>query len=465
MVDVVNAPALQPGAFQSLRDDQVQNTLENQGIQAKNIANQQAASMYGIQALTGAAATGNQDLWNAAKQHVAALGMDTSGLADDVQTGGQQVEAIRQAQYNSNPMVAALGLGIKAQQAAATAAGVNGTMAPTGPINPVTGGPLNLSGAIPGVAAGAAQPPQATPTPQPTATQVTPTSALPQVDASPRNPGMALPATQGTPQAAPATTPAAATPSTVDPDILSAARMRAINQIGPLTPNANPKTQMEWNTQINDLVNKDPAVMAAQAQASSAGSETGKEQALDAEDALKVQNLKDRLAKNLTALSSLNASTPEGPAAGLKAGLSKLAGDLGVTNGTASTGYDQWNQIDSQQVLSEAQTFAAANPGSKISQQLLKIAQQVASIDPNSLRATRQAEINNSLAELNNKAITTQNLSAAHTGQPQQPYQNIPVTAPGQSAYTPGVLKQGTDGTYAFMGGDPTQQASWKKVQ
>lgn len=280
MVNQLDTSALDPGATKSLQDIQVQQGLENQKLQSGKIANAQAASVYGAQALTAAAASGDPTIWKAAKQHASDLGMDTSSLSDDVTQGAAQINALRQAQYNSNPLVAALGLGIKEQQAAATAAGVNGTTAPTGPVNPITGGALNLGGAAP--SAPAAQPVAA------------PAGGAP----APGNAGMALPVAnmQAAPTAAQvaAVDPGSALPQIQAsdnqghaPDIMSAARMRAINQIGPLMPNANPKTKMDWENQVNDLVNKDPAVMQAQQAGSATGSEQGKNLA-DAQKALNV---------------------------------------------------------------------------------------------------------------------------------------------------------------------------------
>lgn len=68
-------------------------TLQGGQIDALNKKN-----IYATQVLSGAAATGNQGAYDAARQHLAENGIDLSPWAPDVATGAQQAEAARLAQ-------------------------------------------------------------------------------------------------------------------------------------------------------------------------------------------------------------------------------------------------------------------------------------------------------------------------------------------------------------------------------
>lgn len=451
MVNQLDTSALDPGGFKSLKDEQLANTLASQKIQAGNVANAQAASTYGAQALTAAAASGDPNIWKAAKTHMADLGMDTSSLSDDVTQGKAQIDALRQAQYNSNPLMAALGLGIKEQQAAATSAGVNGTTAPTGPVNPLTGGAMTLPGA-PAPVKLAVEPPAGPDT----------GSALPQVNAEPRNPGMALPANQG----APAPVAAAPAAPVASPDVISAARMRAINQIGPLTPNANPRTKSDWESQINDLVNKDPAVMQAQAVASASGSAEGKDKGTAPAEAINSDEITNRLMKNLDALEKLNSSTPDSAIVGpeTKALFSKRVGSGADANALA-----QWQQIDQQQIMGDLGQLVKAGV-IRPSKYVLQVLNTNSGIPADMPMAGRADLISNLKKEIVNRNTTAQNVNARLNGGSVQPYSPVlspdnSVISPSANSYKKGMIQQGNDGSYVLIGDDPTQQSSWKKVK
>lgn len=138
MVNQLDTSALDPGGFKTIRDQVAKNALTDQEIQKGNIANQAAAHAHAVQVLSEAVASGDQGIYDHAKNGLAEMGINTSNLAPDIQTGAQQVTAARNALYNSNPLNALLGMGLKAEgnlNSATSALGSTGAAAAADPLS------------------------------------------------------------------------------------------------------------------------------------------------------------------------------------------------------------------------------------------------------------------------------------------------------------------------------------------
>lgn len=198
-------------------------------------------------------------------------------------------------------------------------------------------------------------------------------------------------------------------------------------------------------------------------QTEAAGSETGKLTVENSEMAKKADELTKRLEMNLNAMMQLN---PNVPSTGFIPGSWKAAGDQalsanGFGSGDTAKAANQWDQINNQQILSEIQQFiASGGANTRTNQTLERIVRAASGINRNDLPASREAQINNALAEIKNKNVSAQNLAGGN-----EAYSAVPVVTSQPNTPKPGDTLQGTDGAYLFNGGDPSQQSNWKKIK
>lgn len=148
MADLINPGAIF-GSVKSLRDLNVENAVKNQALQEGDIKNANAANLYRTQVLTGAIASGDQNIYNQALTHLGQRGIDVSDLAPDIATGSQQIQAMRQAQYSANPLNAMLGLGLKAEANGIAAGGTTPEARAAAPLSAAIAGRM-LGGSMPG---------------------------------------------------------------------------------------------------------------------------------------------------------------------------------------------------------------------------------------------------------------------------------------------------------------------------
>lgn len=458
----------------------MQNNLQAQQLDALNKQN-----VYATQVISGATATGDQGAYNNALQHLQNNGIDVSSWAPDVRTAAVQAQAARQSQYSQNPLAPLLNAATKMDANNVAASSANGT--PAVP-NAISGKILN-GGSLVGALGG--QSPQA-PQPSLAGNSITPALGGGQWV----NPDTQQPNAANLPQSLPETTP----PQQAQPVPPTAIGMPQNNYTasdGSFLPPQNDPTK-------NFAANKAAFEQAFQAhkesplavRANAASSEQGKTDVVAQQASDKANELTDRLTQNLKAMLKLNDSVPSqgvlpastGAYASRAMQNNPILNKLGIigadTSGREATAFDQWNQINNQQVLSEIQQFiASGGANTRINQTLEKIAKAASSIDPNASPESRKAQINNALAELENKNISGKNLVSDNKGQPTQPYTAIPVTLPNENIPTGGTLsgadkavqESGMNMTppkkgevrsgYLFLGGNPNDKNSYRKVQ
>lgn len=165
----------------------------------------------------------------------------------------------------------------------------------------------------------------------------------------------------------------------------------------------------------------DPTVVASE----EAAKKSGGLQVENAEAAKKADELTKRLGMNLQAMLQLN---PDVPSTGFIPGNWKAATDQalaanGYGNGNTAKAANQWDQINNQQILSEIQQFiASGGANTRTNQTLERIVRAASGINRNDLPASREAQIKNTLAEIQNKDVSAQNLAGGN-----QSYSPVPV--------------------------------------
>lgn len=451
---------------------QLQKALQTQQLQTGGIDAASKANVYKTQLLSGAAA-GGQPAYDQARQTLQQQGIDTSEYAPDVQTAMQQLQSARLAQ---SPLGALLNAGTKIDANNIAAAGVTGQIDGgakfglpqgsglagliTGNINPMlpkliqteSGG--NPNAVSPAGAQGVAQIMPATASdpgygvkPLQNWDGTNPASAP--VPEQMRFANDYLNAMQthngGNPQLGAAAYNAG--PGRVDA-ALSQLPQETQNYVSKVAPKFNPPAQGPNETlpaykdrvqQAFEIYKSDPRYLAA---ASSAG-ETGKLGAENTNAASKAAELTDRLKQNLQAMLRLNPDVPSGGLipASAKAYLSQAGAANGIGEGKGAIAADQWDQINNQQIISEIQQFVASGgANTRINQTLDKMIRAASGIDKNSLPKSREAQIRNALAEIENKNVSAGNIAGGN-----EPYASIPVvtsSSPQQSSDIPpgGVL-------------------------
>lgn len=410
-------------SFADVQTAQRNNALLQQTAQIKNATD---ANIYKTQVLSAAAGSGNPDVVNAALQHLNDSGIDTSDVPTDLPSLTKYTDAARLAQ---SPLGSLLGAGLKAEGNLNQAAGITGNTGTAGGIDPLSASIAAKLGGFTGnqpaanIAAQPAAAVAAMPANTPGAPIPNPPSAVPLPQ--PDNQGViAIPAKPVQVAAIDGTAPAvniSQTPTQSIPIYTPSPQQPGETQAAYQARKAGELEQFKINN------------AAALKQQDSQASTTGELNAKDIESAAKADQLTKRLEMNLNAMLTLN---PNVPSSGILPGgahtyLSQVTGanpGLGKAgigdNGAGATASNQWDQINNQQVLSEIQQFlAAGGANTRINQTLDKIAQAASGIDKNSLPGSREAQIKNALAEIQNKNVSVQNLVGGN-----QQYQPIPVT-------------------------------------
>lgn len=411
----------------SLRQAEVNNTLENQKIDAGNTANAQAKTVYAAQVLTGALASGDPAIYAQAKSHLGDMGFDTSSLAADIPTATAQVNALRQAQYSANPLNALLGLGIKADAnniAAQSAAANPGAAAKLDPISALVGGKVAGMLGAPGAAAPVASAANTqalglNPAPVPPGTPpITPETA-PMAAGSGAAAASAVPPALAAPSA-----PAAAAPAV--PGVIPSGV--------PAPPDPNKFVTENQYKQAMDIYNNDPQVLAARKRAEAEGGEVGKAAGAAAKDAISSQSAADIVNTNINGLIGLanRGNLPEGETAPIS---------RAVAN-TFSPNGDEAQDSATFKTLNEAQTIGAirelADTGQiKMSRTLENIVNRGYLIDPTASNAEKITQANIIRTEMNNSAVAAANVnSQLHGGaaQPLSPMNIVPSNSDGAQA-------------------------------
>lgn len=367
---------------------------QQQALQSGAIDALSKQNIYATQVLSGVAATGNQVAYDAARKHLSDNGIDISSWAPDVQTGAQQTQAARLAQ---SPLGSLLNAGLKQQSNDIALSGLTGQLPPQG---------LNIGG----TPIAPSQASQSKPWTNPDTPQMHESNFLLQAPSSP----------------------------TIQSNTSSPIQGLGFNPPSQMQGETLPSYRARVEQAFQQYKESPQAVRQKEA-----ASDQGKTDVQNLEASNKAQELTDRLTKNLQAMLRLNDAVPQSgfiPVGG-KAYLSRALGankdnllgkvvDFagGDTTGDAATAYDQWNQINNQQVLSEIQQFVASGgANARVNQTLEKIAQAASSIHPDASPQSRKAQIENALSELQNKNISGQNLVKANQGQPSSVYKDLPV--------------------------------------
>lgn len=433
------------GGLKTIEDYANARQATQNALQTSQLDNLSKQNIYATQLLSGAAATGDQGAYDNALKNLQSNGVDTSAWAPDIATGAKQAAAARLAQ---SPLGSLLNAGLKEQSNAIQLNPQTGTISPT------SMGQGGILGALGGQVAPDVTKPWVNPDlPQ---NPVVTNSPLPTIA---NNAPIAAPAAQYT---TPAPTPQQ-TGGFIPPTQL---------------PNEPVPTYRSRVDQAFAQYKESPQAVRANA----AAGKQGDADIANQEAANKAQGLTDRLTQNLQAMLKLNDSVPQSGfvPASVKAYVSQglhanpSLSNIGLdTSGNAATSYDQWKQIDLQQTLNEMQQFlAAGGGGAKLNQTIDKAIQKATSIDVNGSPETRKAQIVNALAELSNKNVGAANLVRNNQGQPTQPYAEIPVTIPskseqvvdGSGVNTAPPQKGEVRNGYLFMGGNPNDKNSYKKV-
>lgn len=174
--------------------------------------------------------------------------------------------------------------------------------------------------------------------------------------------------------------------------------------------------------------NADPNVISQKAKSEA----TGKDSAANALMASKSDELTKRLEMNLNAMLELNPNVPSGgfiPAEGhtylsQATGANPWMGNMGIGDkGAGAQAANQWDQINNQQIISEIQQFiASGGANTRTNQTLERIVKAASGIDKNGLPQSREAQIRNALAEIQNKNVSAENIAGGNKS-----YQPIPV--------------------------------------
>lgn len=370
------------GVGGAIRDTMNSNLVQKAAL----LDNQSKSNIYATQILSAASATGDQNAYDQAKQHLAGAGIDVSTWAPDVQSGAQQAQAARLAQ---SPLGSLLNAGLKGQSNQIALSGLTGQITP---------GAMGLN--IPGMA-----PPKAQ------------SQSIPQDNFLSTEPDTNSPS--NIPDAGVSMTPQASAQPVKAP-IETPTFQRPPQNPGETLPAYKDRVQQAF-----EQYKANPDYIAAIETAKSQAGESGKLSVQNAESAKKADELTKRLEMNLNSMLSLNKNVPS---SGLIPASAKVYADQaeaanGIGSGTGASAANQWDQINNQQVLSEIQQFiASGGANTRINQTLDKIVQAASGINRNDLPQSREAQIKNALAEIQNKNVSAQNIAGDN-----QPYQPIPV--------------------------------------
>jgi hypothetical protein len=427
--------------------------LTDRIMQQQQFSNQQGAAqidlrtkqnLYSSQIMAAAAASGDPQRIQMAKQALASANIDPSPWSDDPAQVKTQATALQQSLMSPMGM---LNASIQQEKAGAAVAEANGTKAaglvPVNAISmdgtnrPAAGAP-SLNSNVP-VSGG-----QPTPSTQQIASAMnaTPNSAIPAPSASPSSAPPSL--------NAPVASNAAPAPTQSPQQLISAAQTaalaRAQQRVGaaPNVDGLNPKTANELKTAYQNNIDKamqnDPLYQQDVETAKGIGTEISKQTGASAES----EQMRQKLLANVKGLIALNDSTPDSFLASpdTKVDVEKRFG-AGQDDATALL---QWNNLNKALALNGLQQFvsqSAAGSSIRSNKTIVGMVEGASAIPADYPKASRLADLKNLQAELENTTLASRNVGASITGQPQQPMNAIPVTLPGDDPITAELRRRG----------------------
>lgn len=411
----------------SLRQAEVNNTLENQKIDAGNTANAQAKTVYAAQVLTGALASGDPAIYAQAKSHLGDMGFDTSSLAADIPTATAQVNALRQAQYSANPLNALLGLGIKADAnniAAQSAAANPGAAAKLDPISALVGGKVAGMLGAPGAAAPVASAANTqalglNPAPVPPGTPpITPETA-PMAAGSGAAAASAVPPALAAPSA-----PAAAAPAV--PGVIPSGV--------PAPPDPNKFVTENQYKQAMDIYNNDPQVLAARKKAEAEGGAVGEAAGKATEGALSSAQAAQNAQTTIQGVIDIakRGNIYEGETAPAREWIANAV----APNSDAAQDYESFKTLNESQTIGAIRELADTGQ-IKMSRTLENIINRGYLVSPTASNAEKVTQANIIMTELKNAATAAGNVnSQLHGGgaQPLSPMNVVPSNSDGAQA-------------------------------
>ncbi len=453
------------GGTQNVAQVMQKQTATGQALEAAALDKASKANIYATQVISAASSTGNQQLYDSAKAHLAQMGIDPSPWAPDVATGATQAQAARLSQ---SPLGALINGATKmdANQIAANSAAGKATANPnalaTSLMRPA------IDSVVPGAGSLFTLPtPAGGPSTQP--------PPLP-VDATP-NPAPA----QGQPAAAP-TAQVGGLPLQVAPnaEVVDAYGSTATKFVTP--PDDPMKTQAaneQMKRQAFDAWKENAKVKATAKASESAGGVTGTE----AGDALKLYNkmsaslgmITDRFDKMRAATNDASNGFAE------MTGVGPALANAGMFPGAQKTAdaNAMLDQAGSQQILGELGPMLAQS-GARANKFLEQISAAASGYNKAAPPQTKQNVINgledNYLATLKANADEARaagqpvpsaaeidaQISAIKAKRP--PVGNAPAAA-AAPLYTPGqILDSPTLGKVVFKGGDPKDKNNYQPV-
>lgn len=429
---------------------------KGQALQAGALDQAAKSNIYATQVISAATSTGNQQLYNSAKAHLAQMGIDPSPWADDVSVAAQQAQAARLSQSPLGPLINAA-TKLDANQIAANTAAGKSTSDPNANTRALMPGAINS--VVPG--AGSLYTPPA-PAGGP--------SALP-----PPLPGTAPPA-QGQPAAAPAAQ-VGGLPLQVAPSAqpLDANGSTATQFVAP--PRDPSMTQAAYQQAVSDARaawESSAAVKAAQTSATKTADVTGTE----AGEALKTYSKMSALLPQITN----RFKTMRDAANNASNGFAEMTGvGPAMANAVMFPGAQKTadanamlEQAGSQQVLGELGPMLAQS-GARANKFLETISAAASSYNKAAPPQTKQLVING--LEDNYLATMKANADEARAAGQQVPSSaeidaqiaavkaQRAAAAPAAPVYNPGqILDSPTLGKVVFKGGDPTDKSNYIPV-
>lgn len=379
--------------------------LTDRIMQQQQFSNQQGAAqievktkqnLYASQIMGAAAASGDPQRIQMAKQALAQSNIDPSSWSDDPAQVKLQATALQQSLMSP---LGVLNAGIQKEKADAETAGTNGTKAPgfTGISAPSLNSSVQPSGGQ-GAPLPASVPVANLPVFAQSASGQPPSSAPPNLNA-PIN---------------------AAAPSIPQQPSMNDSKYSALN----------PKTAVDVFKADMDAYNNRPDVIQAKKTAEAEGAKAG-ELPIKAATA---SSLSDRIMKGLDALDSIN-EQGKLPYSGVldsdtKAFLSNKFGNLpGGDNQEAARAYQNFADVNKQQVVVSLQDMLAAAPaGSRMSQALIGIINQANGVQTNASQASIRDQIGILRNEVKNIGISEENTNAKINGGSVQQYNSIPTS-------------------------------------
>lgn len=460
---------IDPSVFQNLHTFQDYDRANQEFLarkQAAQIENASKSNIYATQVLSAATATGDQNQYDNARRTLAGNGIDVSIWAPDVQTGAQQAQAARLAQ---SPLGSLLNAGLKAESNGIAATQAMGSVTSGQQLDPLSQslmGGLGLN-----MVKGA--------TPQP-ATQPARSPVVNQVQAGTPAGNQAINDLYGDnqpppPSVMPSAAPVPSQPVTLTqngapvndnppPQASASVASQAIPKFSP-RPQRPDETNQAYSSAIQrdfEDYKADPNYLAAAARAS----ELGKAEGTATENAIKSEETAGRLQPNFQALRNINNDVPDstwGIPAEAKAWGSQ-ANPFG--DHKSAQAFDAWKMVNEQQTLNALGQLVAGGQ-IRSNRQIVKML-ETGNFVPSGLAAPERLMLINTLEnESKNQAISAGNIASRLNGGQAQPY--VQTIAPGSTGApnTPklGTTMQGTDGSYLFNGGDPSDKNNWKKVK